>query len=116
MPDSEGLTKTYGKFVAVDGLDLKVRRGEIHGFVGPNGAGKSTTIKMLVGAVRPTRSQGSVKGCPLGSVHANSAIDYSPECPSFCEDMAARDYLVYLALLSGMRQSSAKSRARDAGD
>ena len=107
------MTKTYGRFVAVDGLDLKVRRGEIHGFVGPNGAGKSTTIKMLVGAVIPTRGQGSVNGCPLGSVDAKSAIGYSPECPSFYKDMAAEDYLVYLALLSGMRQTSAKSRARE---
>jgi ABC-2 type transport system ATP-binding protein len=50
----EGLTKKYGDFTAVDGLDLAVRTGEIFGFLGPNGAGKTTTIKMMTGMLRPT--------------------------------------------------------------
>jgi ABC-2 type transport system ATP-binding protein len=48
----EKLTKTYGKVRALDGLDLTVRPGEVHGFLGPNGAGKSTTIRILLGLVR----------------------------------------------------------------
>lgn len=47
-----GLVKTFGKFVALPGLDLEVRPGEAHGFLGPNGAGKSTTIKILLGLLR----------------------------------------------------------------
>jgi ABC-2 type transport system ATP-binding protein len=50
----QGLTKTFGKVHALDGLDLTVRPGEIHGFLGPNGAGKSTTIRILLGLVRAT--------------------------------------------------------------
>ena len=49
-----GLTKTFGKVRALDGLDLAVRAGEVHGFLGPNGAGKSTTIRVLLGLVRAT--------------------------------------------------------------
>ena len=50
--DVDGLVKTFGSFHALDGLDLHVRRGEVHGFLGPNGAGKSTTIRILLGLVR----------------------------------------------------------------
>ncbi|WP_367650421.1 ABC transporter ATP-binding protein [Nocardioides sp. zg-DK7169] len=48
----EGLVKKFGSFTALDGLDLEVRRGEVHGFLGPNGAGKSTTIRVLLGLLR----------------------------------------------------------------
>src|SRR3981189_1788972 len=47
-----GLTKSFGRTRALDGLDLEVRRGEVHGFLGPNGAGKSTTIRVLLGLLR----------------------------------------------------------------
>ncbi|WP_407075416.1 ABC transporter ATP-binding protein [Parafrigoribacterium humi] len=48
----EGLTKSYGRFQALRGLDLRVERGEVHGFLGPNGAGKSTTVRVLLGLLR----------------------------------------------------------------
>ena len=49
---TEGLTKTFGPVRALDGLDLEVARGEVHGFLGPNGAGKSTTIRVVLGLIR----------------------------------------------------------------
>ena len=51
MLELDGVVKRYGDFVAVDGLDLRVPRGEIFGFLGPNGAGKTTTIRMVVGVL-----------------------------------------------------------------
>ena len=64
--ETNGLTKRYGAAApAVDNLSLRVRRGEIHGFVGPNGAGKTTTLRMLVGLVRPTAGSASVLGVRL---------------------------------------------------
>lgn len=51
---TDGLVKTFGRFTALDGLDLEVRRGEVHGFLGPNGAGKSTAIRVLLGLLRAT--------------------------------------------------------------
>jgi ABC-2 type transport system ATP-binding protein len=53
----QNLTKTFGKVRALDGLDLTVRPGEVHGFLGPNGAGKSTTIRILLGLIRATSGQ-----------------------------------------------------------
>ncbi len=52
--DARGLVKTFGRTVALDGLDLSVAGGEVHGFLGPNGAGKSTTIRILLGLIRAT--------------------------------------------------------------
>ena len=49
MIETRNMTKTFGDFTAVDGIDLAVQKGTIHGFVGPNGAGKTTTMKMLMG-------------------------------------------------------------------
>jgi ABC-2 type transport system ATP-binding protein len=51
---ARGLRKVYGKTVALQGLDLELRAGEVFGFLGPNGAGKTTTVKLLLGLVRPT--------------------------------------------------------------
>ena len=50
--DVAGLRKAYGKVTALDGLDLRVATGEVHGFLGPNGAGKTTTIRVLLGLLR----------------------------------------------------------------
>ena len=57
-----GLTKMFGDFIAVDGIDLTIKKGEIFGFLGPNGAGKSTTIKMLCGLLLPAGGKGLVGG------------------------------------------------------
>ncbi|MGD9101073.1 MAG: ATP-binding cassette domain-containing protein, partial [Anaerolineae bacterium] len=61
-----GLTKKFGDFVAVDGISLQVRRGEIFGFLGPNGAGKTTTIRMLLGLIKPTGGAARVLGYDVG--------------------------------------------------
>ena len=66
--ETRALTKRYGdSIVAVDDLDLGVRRGEVYGFLGPNGAGKTTTLRMLLGLVRPTSGQAAVLGAPPGA-------------------------------------------------
>jgi ABC-2 type transport system ATP-binding protein len=57
-----GLHKSFGKTHALDGLDLSVATGEVHGFLGPNGAGKSTTIRVLLGLLRADAGQVSLLG------------------------------------------------------
>jgi ABC-2 type transport system ATP-binding protein len=60
--DAEGLIKRFGPTVALDGLDLEVRTGEVHGFLGPNGAGKTTTIRILLGLMRPDGGSATLLG------------------------------------------------------
>ena len=59
---TEGLTKVFGDVRALDGLDLTVRRGEVHGFLGPNGSGKSTTIRVLLGLMKATSGHAQLFG------------------------------------------------------
>jgi len=59
---TEGLTKIFGNVRALDGLDLTVRPGEVHGFLGPNGAGKSTTIRVLLGLMKATSGRAELFG------------------------------------------------------
>src|SRR5215216_8155491 len=59
---ADGLTKSFGKLIAVRDVSLAIRAGEVFGFLGPNGAGKTTTIRMLIGLVRPTSGSASVAG------------------------------------------------------
>jgi len=65
MIRTRGLLKKYGRFTAVDGIDLLIPPGEIYGFLGPNGAGKTTTILMLLGIIRPTAGEISLFGEPF---------------------------------------------------
>jgi ABC-2 type transport system ATP-binding protein len=62
----EGLSRTFGDFLAVDGVTFDVRRGEVFGFLGANGAGKSTTIRMLCGLLTPTSGRATVDGIDVG--------------------------------------------------
>ena len=63
--ETHGLWRTFGKFEAVKGVDLRVHKGTVFGLLGVNGAGKSTIIKMIVGHLRPTRGEISVLGRTL---------------------------------------------------
>lgn len=60
--DISGLVKRFGATTALDGLDLTVTRGDIHGFLGPNGSGKSTTLRVLLGLLRPDRGTARLFG------------------------------------------------------
>jgi ABC-type multidrug transport system ATPase subunit len=62
---TEGLTKRFGRLLAVDGLDLDVREGDLFGFLGPNGSGKTTTVRMLLGLVFATSGRIEVLGRPM---------------------------------------------------
>lgn len=98
-----GLTKRFGKRLAVDGLDLAVPAGSVCGFVGPNGAGKTTTIRMLLGMIRPTAGTGAVLGVPL-SDHRRylSQVGALIEGPTFYPALTGNENLAVLARLAGI--------------
>lgn len=111
MVSTTGLTKNFGSFTAVGGIDMEVKSGSIHGFVGPNGAGKTTTMKMLIGALRCSQGDGWIMGHAIGSLEARALIGYAPEHPVLYGNMTAYDYLVYLARICGVAKGDAQKRA-----
>ena len=60
--ECKGLTKQFGKTLALDHLDLKIKENSIFGFLGPNGAGKTTTIKLMCGLLKPTDGSVTIQG------------------------------------------------------
>jgi ABC-type multidrug transport system ATPase subunit len=96
LVETHGLTKRYGGgIIAVDALDLSVRRGEVYGFLGPNGAGKTTTMRILVGLMRPTAGSAVVAGAPPGQ--ALSRVGSLVEAPAFYPYLSGRDNLVVVS-------------------
>ncbi len=114
--ESHGLTKHYNGFVAVDNLDLTVRRGEVFGLLGPNGAGKTTTILMLLGLTEPTA--GSVRVLGLDPVRqplsVKTRVGYLPELLGFYDGLTAYENLIYTARLNGLRRDEAQERIASA--
>lgn len=92
------LTRRFGDFVAVDEIDLKVRRGSFFGFLGPNGAGKSTTIKMLTGMLAPTQGRIEILGHDLAAdpVAVKRLIGVVPEDLNLFERLTGAEYLTFV--------------------
>ena len=104
--ETRDLTKRYGnRVVAVDGLEMRVRRGEVYGFLGPNGAGKTTTLRMLLGLVRPSSGTALVLDAQPGSPEALARTGALIETPTFYPFLSGRDNLRVLARHAGVPES-----------
>ncbi len=101
--ETRGLQKHFGRVVALDGLDLSVARGEVHGFLGPNGAGKSTTIRVLLGLMRATGGEASVFGQDPWSdaVALHSRIAYVPGDVSLWPNLSGGEAIDLITRLRG---------------
>lgn len=110
--ETHELTKRYGSFVAVDGLDLAVRHGEVFGLLGPNGAGKTTTILMLLGLTEPTAGSARVlEHDPAREPLAvKRVVGYLPDAVGFYEDLTARENVRYTAELNRIPRKVAEPR------
>jgi ABC-2 type transport system ATP-binding protein len=97
-----GVTKTFGRHVAVDGLDLLVPRGAVYGFIGPNGSGKTTTLRMILRIFYPDSGKVVVLGHESARA-ANDRIGYLPEERGLYRRMRVRDVLRFYAELKGLR-------------
>lgn len=101
------LTKTYHKrqksrTLALSGVSLLVKTGQIYGFVGPNGAGKSTTIKIALGLMRPDFGQVHFFGLDSRSPAARKSVGFVPEEPRLYDHLTGRELLHLAARLTGM--------------
>jgi ABC-2 type transport system ATP-binding protein len=110
---TEKLTKRFGTLVAVDGLDLEVREGEVFGFLGPNGAGKTTTLRLLCALIGPTSGTAEVAGYKLGQQdpEIRAAVGILTEQPGLYERQSAWDNLVFFATLYGLDRTTAARQA-----
>jgi ABC-2 type transport system ATP-binding protein len=104
------LRKVFGDKVAVRGLSLHVRRGEIFGFLGPNGAGKSTSIKMLLGLVKPSGGEAVVLGGSPDDIEIRRKIGFLPEDFRFYEWLTAAELLELHGRLSGVPSDKLRDR------
>jgi ABC-2 type transport system ATP-binding protein len=110
---TKNLTKKFNNFVAVDNLNLKVKKGEICGLVGPNGAGKTTLIEMLICALKPTSGSAQILGNDIQKdpLKAREKIGYLPEDPGFYKNMSGLRFLQYMAELGGIEKLDARKQA-----
>jgi ABC-2 type transport system ATP-binding protein len=110
--EARGLKKRYGKAIAVDGIDLQVRRGEIFGLLGPNGAGKTTTILMLLGLTEAT--EGSITVCGADPMRdpltVKERVAYLPDMVGFYDNLSARANLRYTGRLAAIADVELEKR------
>jgi len=112
---TSGLTRNFGNFRAVDGIDLAVPAGSFYGFLGPNGAGKSTTIKCLTGLLRPSAGSITILGTnPLADpVSVKRRIGVVPEDLALFDRLTAEETLTFVAEVHGIEAATAKHRSAD---
>ena len=103
--DVRGLVKRFGDKTAVDGVDIKMPRGAVWGFLGPNGSGKTTTIRMICGLLRASEGEGTCLGYDIKKEAAKikNETGYMTQKFSFWEDLTIRENLEFVARLYQMR-------------
>jgi ABC-2 type transport system ATP-binding protein len=108
------LTRDYGAFRAVDGLDLRVEAGRFYGFLGPNGAGKSTTIKMLTGLLAPSsgslRILGEDPSDPKKAIEVKRRVGVVPENLGLYDNLTAWEYLTFVGRMYELPRATLKQR------
>jgi ABC-2 type transport system ATP-binding protein len=109
------LTKRYGRFTAVDSIDLNVPRGELFGFLGPNGAGKTTTLRMIAGILQPTAGHIRIAGIDLVDrpMDAKAKLGFIPDRPFIYEKLSGMEFLRFVAGLYGQQGAQVDRRAQE---
>ncbi len=111
---AQGLSKRFGELLAVDALNLRVRRREVYGFLGPNGSGKSTTIRMLCGLLLPSAGQIQVLGhrIPEDAEAMKRQIGYMTQKFSLYDDLTVQENLEFLAAVHELPCAQARTRIK----
>src|SRR3954469_25520257 len=110
--DVHGLSKRFGRKVAVDGVDIAVPEGQVWGFLGPNGSGKTTTIRMLCGLLKPDAGRGTCLGFDIVSEAAEikRRVGYMTQRFSLYEALSIRENLDFMARIYAVPRRSAAVR------
>lgn len=103
-------TDPGGRKIAVDGLSLEVRPGEVFGFLGPNGAGKTTTMNVLLGYVNATSGGAELFGVNVNQPIARQRIGYLPELTYYYKFLSAEEILRFYARIFGLSRSVTEAR------
>jgi ABC-2 type transport system ATP-binding protein len=114
----EGLTKRYGRTLAVNNISFQVDKGQVVGFLGPNGAGKTTTMRVLTCFLPPTAGTASVAGYDVleQPLEVKRRIGYLPEMPPLYPEMEVSEYLTFVGRLKGVSQSAIVRRVDEVAD
>jgi len=106
------LTKRYGKFTAVDDINLVIPNGEVFGFLGPNGAGKTTTFRMIAGILRPTSGSVEIGGIDIDRrpLEAKSRLGFIPDRPFVYDKLTGGEFLRFAAALYGQQGAAVERR------
>ena len=111
------LTRDFGKFRAVNELNLRVEAGRFYGFLGPNGAGKSTTIKMLTGLLAPSSGQmkilGEDVGDPKRALAVKQRIGVVPENLALFDNLTGREFLTFIGRMYLLPRDTIRTRAEE---
>ena len=102
--EADGLAKSFGALKAVDGISLKVPRGQVLGFLGPNGAGKSTTMRLITGFLEPDAGRARIAGFDVQeqAKEAKKRLGYLPEGAPLYAEMTPKGLLTFVAQLRGL--------------
>ena len=113
--ETRALTRDFGSFRAVDGIDLAVPAGSFYGFLGPNGAGKSTTIKCLTGLLKPSGGSMRILGIDpeADPVSVKRRIGVVPEDLALFDRLTAEETLLFVAQIHGLDVPTGRSRSAD---
>jgi ABC-2 type transport system ATP-binding protein len=116
--DVQGLTKRYGRTVAVNDLHFSVKKGEILGFLGPNGAGKTTTMRVLTCFMPPTTGKVTVAGFDVMKepLEVKKRVGYLPETPPLYTDMRVDEMLIFAGRIKGVSGSDLRRRVAEVSE
>lgn len=106
--ETRQLTKRYGRFTALDNLDLRIKKGEIYGLLGPNGSGKTTTIKILCGLMKATGGEALVLGKRAAGSSISSRIGYMPQETALYLDLTVHENMKLFGEIYGMSKEEIK--------
>ena len=108
---ARGLTKRFGRAVALDALDLDIAAGESLAVLGPNGSGKSTLLRLLAGLARPSAGRLAIDGEPAHARAARARVGYVGHATLLYPALTARENLAFAARLHGVRDAAARAGA-----